>query len=257
MADEGYDPAEMVQFFQLLEAQGAQRGPEFLHDHPNPGNRARAVQQLREALDVRDNPIVDTESFRRMKADLKQLPAARGVRPREIGPAGGSGARPEPPVAELETYATPTSTYEIAYPRNWDALSNRADDAAFAPPGGYGKLGDNLVFTHGVMAGVAEPTSTDLAAATATFVEAQLRANPEFQVTQGAQPIAVAGQPGLGTVIAGPSPVTGVLEVDVVYTTLLPDGRLFYVITVAPHDEAQAYQPAFERVMASVQFNHG
>jgi len=46
--------------------------------------------------------------------------------------------------------------------------------------------------------------------------------------------------------------VTGVLELDVVYTTTTSDGRLFYFITVAPKDEFQAYKPAFEQIINSI-----
>jgi hypothetical protein len=252
MADAGYDPIDMVEFFQQLEARGGPRTPEFLSDHPNPGNRARAVEQVREALDVRDDPIVTTDAFRRMKGELKQLPASRAAGSRQVGPAPGGGARPEPPAEEFESFSVPTGAYEVGFPANWDVLSDRADAAAFAPPGGYGKLGDNLVFTHGVMVGAIGAASGDLAEATRAFVGEQLAANPDFQVAEQARQVAVGGRPGLATVIAGPSPVTGQLEVDVVYTTFLPDGRLFYAITVAPHDEAGAYQPTFERVMASI-----
>jgi hypothetical protein len=43
------------------------------------------------------------------------------------------------------------------------------------------------------------------------------------------------------------------LELDVVYTTTTDDGRLFYFITVAPKDEFQAYKPAFEQIINSIQ----
>src|SRR3954451_782197 len=41
----GYDPVSLAQFFQKLEQQGGANGPNFLSDHPNPGNRVAAIQQ--------------------------------------------------------------------------------------------------------------------------------------------------------------------------------------------------------------------
>ena len=38
MAKAGYNPIEMARFFEKLEAQGGKGGPQFLSDHPNPGN---------------------------------------------------------------------------------------------------------------------------------------------------------------------------------------------------------------------------
>ena len=39
----GYNPKAMADFFQKLEQQGGSGGPQFLSDHPNPGNRVQAV----------------------------------------------------------------------------------------------------------------------------------------------------------------------------------------------------------------------
>jgi predicted Zn-dependent protease len=47
MADAGYNPIEMAHFFEKLQA-GAGRDSrltQFLSDHPNPGNRVRAIQE--------------------------------------------------------------------------------------------------------------------------------------------------------------------------------------------------------------------
>jgi len=45
MAESGYRPIEMARFFNKLNAQGGQRAPQFLSDHPNPENRERAIEQ--------------------------------------------------------------------------------------------------------------------------------------------------------------------------------------------------------------------
>ena len=47
MAEAGYDPVAMAQFFEKLEAKGGKEGrlTEFLSDHPNPGNRVKAVEE--------------------------------------------------------------------------------------------------------------------------------------------------------------------------------------------------------------------
>src|SRR5437763_11590244 len=46
MAEAGYNPLAMAQFFQKLEGKGGaeSRLTQFLSDHPNPGNRIKAVQ---------------------------------------------------------------------------------------------------------------------------------------------------------------------------------------------------------------------
>lgn len=45
MAESGYNPIEMARFFEKLNAEGGQRAPQFLSDHPNPENREKAIDQ--------------------------------------------------------------------------------------------------------------------------------------------------------------------------------------------------------------------
>lgn len=46
MADAGYDPVQMAEFFRKLETKSNQGlVAQFLSDHPNPGNRVKAVEQ--------------------------------------------------------------------------------------------------------------------------------------------------------------------------------------------------------------------
>src|SRR5437870_11696214 len=47
----GYNPRSMAEFFQKLEKQGGGGGPQFLSDHPDPGNRVEAVDR-----EIRDWP---------------------------------------------------------------------------------------------------------------------------------------------------------------------------------------------------------
>ncbi len=45
MAEAGYDPIQMAEFFDKLNANGGSSALQFLSDHPNPGNRAKAIEQ--------------------------------------------------------------------------------------------------------------------------------------------------------------------------------------------------------------------
>jgi predicted Zn-dependent protease len=46
MARAGYDPRAALQLWKNFEAVGGQRPPEFLSDHPSPGNRIQNLEQL-------------------------------------------------------------------------------------------------------------------------------------------------------------------------------------------------------------------
>jgi len=73
MAEAGYNPIEMARFFEKLAAGGSQ-GPQFLSDHPNPGNREKAIEE-----EVRTLPQhqygYQTGGFERAKAEILKLPA--------------------------------------------------------------------------------------------------------------------------------------------------------------------------------------
>jgi len=66
MAEAGYDPLQMAKFFEKLNAQGGSGGLQFLSDHPNPGNREKAIQQ--EAARLPEQTYgYETGKFQQMK----------------------------------------------------------------------------------------------------------------------------------------------------------------------------------------------
>src|SRR4051812_17430279 len=70
MAEAGYDPRDMANFFKTIEAEGGQRVPEFLSDHPDPGNRVEAINDELRSLKVSQNPTHDTGEFEQAKGLL-------------------------------------------------------------------------------------------------------------------------------------------------------------------------------------------
>jgi hypothetical protein len=108
--------------------------------------------------------------------------------------------------------------------------------------------------THGIFIGARSAQQPDLRSATEAFVQQQIESNPDFQVASRPQPIDFGGQEGYYAVISGPSAINGVVEVDVTYTTVTADGRMFYIITIAPEDEADIYKPAFEKIIRNLRF---
>ncbi|HVZ23423.1 MAG TPA: M48 family metallopeptidase [Vicinamibacterales bacterium] len=75
MARAGYDAQDMAMMFKTLEAQGGASAPDWLSDHPNPGDRFTYITQEAQALHVA-NPVRDTREFQAAQAHLKELPPA-------------------------------------------------------------------------------------------------------------------------------------------------------------------------------------
>ena len=75
MARAGYDPRDMADMFKTLEREGGNGGPEWLSDHPNPGNRSEAISREADMLPV-SRPRGDSPAFEQMEARLDRLPDA-------------------------------------------------------------------------------------------------------------------------------------------------------------------------------------
>src|SRR5215210_2537752 len=71
MADAGYDPRDMANFFKTLQERSrGQRVPEFLSDHPDPGNRIESINREMSKLRLSQKPIHDSQEFEQAKALL-------------------------------------------------------------------------------------------------------------------------------------------------------------------------------------------
>jgi beta-barrel assembly-enhancing protease len=258
MAEAGYDPRDMAGFFELLQSKTGQRTPEFMSDHPDPGNRVAAINRELPSLKVSSNPTRDSNEFKQTRGLLTGggTPLAASAGPERKGsssPDGNeAGTRPPEPSQSLRDFQSRDNSFALQYPENWDALLSDDANMIFAPKGAYGQIDEGLVVTHGIFIGAVKPQSNDLEAANRAFVQQQVTMNPDFRIARAPQAIDFGGRRGFATVVAGPSPVTGVVEIDVIYTSATSDGRLFYLITIAPEDEMRSYQATFERIIASV-----
>lgn len=73
MAEAGWDPIQLGRFFEKLQGTGGPAFLVFLSDHPNPGNRERAIEDEVRTMRPRSYGY-ETGQFRRMKDELRRLP---------------------------------------------------------------------------------------------------------------------------------------------------------------------------------------
>jgi predicted Zn-dependent protease len=73
MAGAGYDPVEMAHLFEKLQSSPGARNPQFLSDHPNPGNRVKAIEAEMRSL-PQHRSRYQTGDFSKAKAQLASLP---------------------------------------------------------------------------------------------------------------------------------------------------------------------------------------
>jgi hypothetical protein len=81
-----------------------------------------------------------------------------------------------------------------------------------------------------------------------------VQSNPRLRQASGYSRTAIGSRDGLTTTLSNVSDATGRNERVSVFTTLMQDGTLFYMIGVAPDNEFGSYEPVFRKVASSIQF---
>jgi Zn-dependent protease with chaperone function len=258
MARAGYDPRDMANMFRTIEQQGGGGGPEWLSDHPNPGNRQAAINKEAQALRV-SNPVRDTAAFERVKSRLRSLPKAPTMEEatrsgRRTNTSRSEGSVPSGRVAAPSTRYTEYNEgdlFRVSVPSNWRELPGNTA-VTFAPEGAYGSYNGQGVFTHGVEIGVGRNETHDLETATDELIDSLASANPRLDRRSNYRRRTVAGREGLQTTLTNVSEATGQSETIQLVTTRLRDGSLMYIVAVAPDREFSSYQPHFQRIVQSI-----
>ena len=269
MARAGYDPRDMANMFQTIQAKGGGGGPEWLSSHPNPANRYDAISKEAAMLRV-TNPVRNTAEFTQVRSRLQRMsPAPTTEQVMKQGGAGGqrtgrdtgSGypagqvGRVEPPSGRYETFDG-GNLFRLAVPDNWRELQGQ-NSVTFAPQGGYGEYQGQNVFTHGLQVGMEQINARNLRQGTNQLIQSLAQSNPSIQQTGNFQNITIAGRAGLASVLTNVSDVTRQQERIALYTTQLQDGNLFFVVGVAPAREFNTYRNIFNRSVQSLQLNDG
>jgi beta-barrel assembly-enhancing protease len=263
MAGAGYNPLEMASMFKTIEKQGGSGGPQWLSDHPNPGDRYEYITREAQSLQVRD-VVRDTRAFTQVQERLRRMAAAptteeatrkavgtRGSAPAPDGRSGGRSGDIAPPSSSYTSYSE-GNLFRVSVPSNWRELPG-SNAVTFAPDGAHGNGEQGSSFTHGIEIGVARNETHDLRTATDELVSAFARSNPNLSRPSSYDRTQIGGRQGLHTALSNGSNATGQQERIAVFAMLLPDGNLFYALGVAPRDRFPEYDAAFRRVIASIE----
>jgi hypothetical protein len=261
MARTGYDAREMANMFRTIEKEG-NGGPEWLSNHPNPGNRAEYITREAQTLRVQ-NPIRNTQEFQGVQARLERMPpaptteeAARAANKGGNRAPAGTTSRPTGRVAAPSTRYTTYNegnVFRIGVPSNWRELASETT-VTFAPEGGYGGVNDQSVFTHGVQVGISRNETHSLDEATQELLASLAQSNPRLARAGNPTRGTLGGRQALRTQLANVSEATGGRERIMLYTTQMSDGTLFYMIGVAPDEDWSAYQGVIDRVAGTIRF---
>ncbi|MGO9230202.1 MAG: M48 family metallopeptidase [Bryobacteraceae bacterium] len=246
MSEAGYDPVALAQFFEKLEAQGGPGVPEFLSDHPNPGNRIEAVEAEARTLPHRVYTS-DNHEFDRVKVAIAKLPAPPDLRPKDIGIVSANAAG----YNKLST-----AQFSIEYPSTWHVLGDSESALiALAPNEGIatGASGEPAIGYGSVLSYFfADPSRSSLGEATDDLIQ-RLRAEDPGVHRSGQQTTTEAGKhPALITPLSSDSPFGGA-ETDMLLTVARPEG-LFHLIFISPERNWGEAHLTFEHMVQSIRF---
>lgn len=285
MANAGYDPMEMVTFFESMrQTKGSDPGKvaQFLSDHPAPVDREARVRREMSLLGpIRRTPLVGNVVL--AQSELRRLPPARTMAqvastPTQAGTGSatasgtGDGSSLPAPSSGLLRFRQRQGLFEIDYPNNW-SVSEAATGygATIAPRGGvvsaagnqqrlaYGVVVNHYVPFEGSMGnGYSDPQgslfgNTPLEEASSDLVHQILAANPSLSPVAGSQRHpAISGASAFSVALSGRSRTSGVTERVTVFTRELADGHVVYLLLVAPERDYATLTPVFDRMVQSL-----
>ncbi|HKP29926.1 MAG TPA: M48 family metallopeptidase [Gemmatimonadales bacterium] len=287
MANAGYNPAAMADFFALMRAEQG-RDPskieQFLSDHPSAANRESRIREL--AANTRGGTTEVVGGFSNIKSRLGGMPAASSQR---VTLAQGEPSAPtigRVPVQIVEPsgtfvrFAHSSGFFTIDHPNNWNTFGSGIA-VSMAPSGGVVQASNGQsVMVYGVIINHYAPFEGEesrrsqslqrnyapfedrslprgsLEDATDDLVRTILDANTYLRTETGsAQSEVIDGAAGFSVVLSGTSPATGMEERVTVYTRGLTDGHVLYALGITPGPNAGSFDPVFRRMMRTLNVN--
>jgi hypothetical protein len=283
----GYNPQAMSDFFKMLEAEG-RTGPQFLSDHPNPGNREAAIKKEITGWPIRNyySSSADFDKTRRHASGVKTYTAeeiAAGAKTGQwtsqnqkngsVFNASNSATEPSPAAANKSASSVklkdvlPSSKLKnsnlgpikMARPENWDVLDlqGEGESLTIAPRAGIANNGFGYGLAIYRFSDVRKRATVDQT--TAEIVKSIQSGGNDLAVIGKPTAIVVAGVRGRSVQMQSTSPFMDARgqsqkERDWLVTVPQADGSFVYFVFVAPESEFKYFQPTFEKMLKSVQF---
>jgi len=269
-AQAGYNPVEMARFFQKLEAAGGSRGPQFLSDHPNPGNRMKAIEDMIQQMPQRSY-TTDSGQLARMKSMVAGLPAPKKTlaqaQAQEQAQGQSQGGAATAPAGLSLSDSRPSGRmqqfqgkeFRISYPDNWKTSpSQDSSGVTIAPPSGVQQSQNGMSVGYGAIVAIYKPqnANTSLWQATDELVS-QLRGGDPGMRAGREMPVEarVGGKSAIVTSLYTNSIFQGQTELDRLVTLAHPNGIL-YIVLIAPDSERQYVDRAFSQMLQSIQLTY-
>jgi beta-barrel assembly-enhancing protease len=261
----GYNPLEMARFFEKLESGGGSTGKlsQFFSDHPNPGNREKAIEAEIQVMGQRSYTD-GTGDFQRARTEVGKLPAPPKQAAAPAAAQGAPASAPSSGPAPTPQIAVPSSSgwkqsrgqkFTISYPAGWQTFIDQ-QSTTIAPAQGLVQAGGATQVGYGAILNYGASTQgADLKTATNNLVNQLRSENASMKVTsKSPQSTRIGNSNALITMLESTSPYGGA-ETDALITVSRPEG-LFYMVLVAPKANYAQLQGTFQQMLNSLQFQN-
>jgi len=281
----GFNPKAMAEFFQKLEQQGGS-GPQFLSDHPSPGNRVASVEKEIQGWPPRG--YFDTS-----QAFVSAKQQSNGIRTytaQEIADgakqglwaqqnAQGGAIPSNLPSASTNNNGAPVGSqngnitnvsyrqikpssnftqfthnaFNISYPSNWQTAGDQNSTVTIAPQAG---VSQGTIAYGAIVGGAQEQNNSSLDQAMQDLIQNLQQSNAGMQVSGNPQSIQVNGVQGRSVNLIGNSPVQqngrALAERDWLVALPRPQGGLLYVVFIAPQNQFSQLSRTYQKMLNSL-----
>jgi Zn-dependent protease with chaperone function len=256
MAAAGYNPIELPNFFEKLQAKMGSAGEPkglalWMASHPANGSRIEYVSQ-----DIQFYPKTAYSSSTGNFSRVKQVVA--GIPPAKLKPAvllqaapGGSPRSGLPP--GFKDYQA--KGFSIAYPGTWQAGQPQAGGSLYLVPPGGAKQGqsNSVELLAGAMIDYYVPRNgaANLDESTAEFVQSLAQGDPALKADRPAR-ATIGGKPALMTRL---TTKTSAQQDQIVYLYTVPrEAGLWYMVLAAAPAQLSEFDPLFRQMEQTVGF---
>jgi len=285
LADSGYSPVDMVNFFHTLESVDKSKKTNWLSDHPAPPDRIARIQKESQMLRVSQTPTTNVAELRQVQSRLGGSGAAMtNEQIARSGPQSTTRTRPAmtsnaseinvaAPSTALRSYTSRSGLYRVSFPSNWQVYEEGATGATIAPQGGIGEINGRTEVVYGAVINHYDPfnnaqgqrylrgggsSSVSLDNATNDLLNQIVQQSPHLKVISGsAQRLNLDGGQAIAASLRGTNPNTGINERVTVVTRQLADEHLVYLLFVTPNRDASKYQSTLNAMIRSIDVNEG
>jgi len=284
MYEAGFNPKAMAEFFQKLEQQGGGSGPQFLSDHPNPGNRVASVDK-----EIQNWPPknylgtssafvstkqqangIQTYTAQQIADGAKQGVWARqnaqsGATPSNLPSAttnnnGASGGAQSGNITNVSYKQVKPSgnftqlqhnAFSISYPSNWQTAGDQNSTVTIAPQAGVLQG----AIAYGVIVG-GDQGASSLDQAMRDLIQNLQQSNPGMQVSGNPANIQVNGAQGRSVNLNSTSPLKqngrALAERDWLVALARPQGALLYAVFIAPQNQFSRLSRTYQKMLNSL-----